>query len=220
MAVSFFIHREAGRFPAVMEQHRTAQDRVRRHRLQGVEGVLPDIITVVPVPLVEAHHRQQFRPEHADHIHILPQNLRRPYAAQQLEELHLNPLSGDVPQEFPVVVDARPCGRVNGKAQYRCEPQSPQNAQGILLKAAVRVTHAAQDAPLQVLPSAEGVPQLSPEVQRHGVDREVPPRQVLLQRAGEGDVLRPPVVVVFAVHPVGGDLHRLVLHADRHRTVL
>ena len=119
-----------------------------------------------------------------------------------------------------MTVNAHPRGRIDGKAQHRREPQSPQNAQGILLKAAVWVSHAAQDAPLQVLPSAEGVPQLSPEVQRHGVDREVPPRQVLLQRAGEGDVLRPPVVVVFAVHPVGGDLHRLVLHADRHRTVL
>ena len=214
------VHGKNRGFPYVVEQGGAPQFRLRRDSLQGVEAVLPHVVAVVVISLVKAHHGQHLRPEHTDDLRELPQYLRRALPAQQFQQLRLNALGGDVPQQFPVPADGCRRFRFDGKAQHRREPQSPQDTQGILVKSLSRLPYAAQDTLPQVLPASEGVPDGAISAHGHGVDGEVPPPQVLLQGAGEGDRIRPPVVPVSAVHPVGGHLHAPVVCPDGDGAVL
>ena len=214
------VHGEAGGFPHVVEQHRTAQHRLPRRRVQGVESVLPDVVAVVPVPLVEAHHGQQLRPEDAEDVRERPQDRRRPGARQQLEKLRPDPLRGDVLQKLPLLVDGLRRRGLDLQLQRRREAEPPEDAQGVLPEAPARLPHAAEPPPLQVRPAPEGVPELSPEVHGHGVDGEVPAGQVLLQGAGEGHRVRTAVVAVLPVDAVGRHLHRAARRPDRERAVL
>ena len=65
----------------------------------------------------------------------------------------------------------------------------------------------------------EGVPQLSPEGEGHGVDGKVPPGQVLRQGVREGDALRVAVVGVVPVPAEGGDLRAAARAPDGNRPV-
>ena len=207
MALALLICRKAVWLSDIMEQQGQPQFRLRPHRRQGVEGVLPHVIAVVAIPLVKSHHRQDLRPEDADDVGIRPQDLRRLIPRRQLFQLRPDALRGDVPQQLPVPVDGVRRGRMDSKAQLGGKPRSPENPQGVLVEPAVRVPHAPEDARRQVLPPPQGVLELPRRIQRQGVDGEVPPPQVLLQGVGEGHGLRPPVVPVGPVPPEGGDLH-------------
>ena len=186
----------------------------RRTRSSGVKGVLPHVVAVVAVPLVKPHHGEELRPKHAEDLRIAPQNLRRAFPRQELEKLRLNPFRRDIRQPFPVPADGRRRPGLDFQAQRRRKAKAPENPQGVLLKPPVRVPHAAEASPAEVLPAPEGVPELSPEVPGHGVGSEVPPGQVLVQGTGKGDGLRAAVVPVGPVDPVGRDLHRALRRFD------
>ena len=207
MALALLICRKAVWLSDIMEQQGQPQFRLRPHRRQGVEGVLPHVIAVVAIPLVKSHHRQDLRPEDADDVGIRPQDLRRPVSRHQLFQLRPDALRGDVPQQRPVPVNGRRRIRVNGKPKLGGEPEAPEDPQGVLVEPAVRVPHAPEDARRKVRPASQGVVQIPRQIHCHGVDGEVPAPQILLQGVGEFHGLRPPVVPVGPVPPEGGDLH-------------
>ena len=92
------------------------------------------------------------------------------------------------------------------KAVHSSEAKRPQNAQGILRKALLRVSHRPQNARLQVGLPAERVRQPQCGMAGHGVHRKIPPGQVLRQAGGKGHRIRVAAVAVPKLHPVGGDL--------------
>ena len=97
--------------------------------------------------------------------------------------------------------------RLHGEPQHRGEPQRPHDAQGVLVKALVRVAYAAQDAPAQVVPAAVQVGDIPPHIHGHGVHRQIAARQILRQRVGKVHGVGTAVVGVGAVGAEGGDLH-------------
>ena len=169
---------------------------------------VPNGVAVVNISLVKAHHRQNLRPEDADDPGMPVQRLPGALSAQELCHLRLNPLRSDVSQQLPVPLHGGARFILSLQPQHGGEAHPPHNPQCILLKPPVRVPHTPQNSVLQIPPPAQGVPQFPPKAQRHGVDSEIPPRQILLQRAGKGHLLRMPTVPVLPVQAVGRHLHR------------
>ena len=102
--------------------------------------------------------------------------------------------------------------RLRLKAQPNRKPHPAQDAQGVLPQAALRVAHAPDDASRQVVQPAEQVeyaemPCRVP-LRRHGVDREVPPRQVVLNAVGKRHAVRVPPVGIACFGAAGGAFHR------------
>ena len=89
------------RLPHVVEERRKAQTLLPRHGVQGVEGVLPEVIAVVEVPLVVAQHRQKLRPEDPEDLREFPQHRRGPLRRQQLPDLGEDPLRCDGTEVLP-----------------------------------------------------------------------------------------------------------------------
>ena len=75
--------------------------------------------------------------------------------------------------------------------------------------------YAAEDPLLQI--GSAGIQILEPFVRMigHGVDGEIPAAKILRQAVGKTDLVRMAVVGIAAVHPEGGDLHRLGLGQHR-----
>ena len=214
------VYGEAGGFAYVVEQGGAAEEIVlRRDRRQGVEAVLPHIVAVVAVPLVQAHHVQQFRPEDPCRLRKGPQGFCRKGALEQFAELRPDPFHGDFPQKTPLPAEGCRRVRMDGKAQFRQEPQAPEDPQGILLEPLIRIPYAPEEPRLQIRPAAQRIPQFPGQIHRHGVDGKVPPAEILLQGAGEGHGVRPAVVAVCPVHPKGGGLNRAALRPDGDRAV-
>ena len=187
------------------------------HRM---ESMLPDIIAVVVISLVKPHHGKDLRPEDANDFRICPQDLHCMSTAEELKELCLDPFRGNASEQLPVLADTSPRFFLNGKAQDRGKPQSPQNTQRVFLKTAVRIPHCPQDLIVQVCLSMKGIPKFSPQVHCHGIDCEIPAAQILLQRLGKGNTIRPAVVMVISVQAVSGDLYTGPIYFYRNCSVL
>ena len=207
MAHALPVHGEAGGLAHVVEQHGPAQRRLRRNGGHGAGRVFPHVVEVVAVPLVEAHTGQHLRQEHAQHIRVRQQYRQHMGAAQQAVHLRQQALRGDVPQQRGAAVQRGGGAGLHGEAQHRREPQRPHDAQGVLVKAPVRVAHTAQDAPAQVVLSAVQVDEGAPDIHGHGVHRQVAAAQILRQRVGEIHGVGAAVVGIGAVGTEGGDLH-------------
>ena len=220
MSDALRVQGEALRLTHIVKQHRPAEHRVRRRGVQSMKRVLPYVITVVRIPLVKSHHRQNFRQHRADHVRVPPQDGRCPRAAEQLRQFLVNTLRGHLPQQVPTGHQCLAGFRFDGKAQHRRKPQAAQDPQGVLRKLPLRIAHAAQNSLLQVRLSAEGVIHRPSKVCCHGVDGKIPAGQIFCQIRGKRDLFRVAVVGVNAVPAEGGGLHFALLTADGHRTVL
>ena len=185
-----------------------------------MKRMLPDIIAVMMISLVKPHHRNDLRPEDTNDFRIRPQDLHSVSTAQKLEKLCLDPLCGNALKQHPVFADTSPCFFFDGKTQNGGKPQSPQDAQRIFMKPAIRVPYRPQDLIFQVCLSMKGVPKLSPQIHSHSIDGKIPAAQVLLQRLGEGNPIRSAVVVVISVQTVSGDLYTGPIYLYRNGTML
>ena len=169
---------------------------------------------MVAVPLVEAHAGRDLRETHPQHVRVVQQHRQDKCAAQEPIQLRQDALRGDIRQQRRLSPQRGGGGRFDGEAQHGGKPQRPQNPQGVLLKAAFRVAHTAQDAVLQILPPAEQVGDMPPHVHRHGVHRQIPAAQVVLQCIGKSHRVRAAVIGVRAVGAEGGDLKGHSLRPD------
>ena len=201
-----FVQGEAVGLSHIVEQGRKAQALLRRDGVQGVEGMLPEVIAVVGIPLAKTHHGGKLRPEDPEDLRKRPQHRRRPGPEQQLSNLCQDPFRRDDGEIPPRRREGGGGLRLDGEIQHRREAKPPEDAQGVLPKAPRRLSHAADTPLFQILPPAEGVPQLPPQGEGHGVNGEIPPGQILLQGSRKGDALRAAVVGVVPVPAERGDL--------------
>ena len=111
-------------------------------------------------------------------------------------------------------------GGVQRKAELRREPQRPQDAQRILGKAVRGRADAPHDTRGQIAAPAVQVDDSLAGGVGHGVDREIPPRQVGGQVVHKLYVIGVAVVAVAAVQTVGRHLIRLSVQNNGHRAVL
>ena len=189
-----------------MEQRGPAQVRLPGRMGQGVEGVLPHIVTMERGFLGTALHRRQLRQDGEHHFGILPQDCFRIFPAEELCQLFPDTLLGQGQQQPSPFPQSSGRGRLYGKSQLGGKPQAPEDAQGVLGKAADRFPHTAEDALLQVFPALEQIHQPPPGVVRHGINGEIPACQVIFQAAGKGNGIGVAGIAVGAIGPVGGDL--------------
>ena len=211
---------EAGGLSHVVQQHRPAQHRLRRDGRRRVRAVPPHVVDMVAVALVEAHAGRDLRQEHRQHVRIVQQHRQDMPAAQRPVHLRQDALRGDICQQRRRLMEGGGGARFDGKAQHGGKPQRPQDAQGVLPEAALRVAHAPQNARFQILPPAEQVGDLPPPVHGHGVHRQVAAAEIVLQPPGERHRVRAAVVGVRPVGAEGGHLDAHALRPDSHRPVL
>ena len=77
----------AGRFSAVVQQHRPPQTGIRRNLPDRANGMPPDVVTVMRIILCAAEHRHELRQRRADDVVVFQQRALRPTAAQQPRQL-------------------------------------------------------------------------------------------------------------------------------------
>ena len=207
---------EARGLSDIVQEHRPAQHRLRRHRRRAAHQMLPDGMAVVWIVLFKAHGGENFRQKHADHLRIRQQHRSGPVPAEELRHLLAQPLRRDPPQPRRAAPQAPRRLLPDGKAKTRGKAQRPHHAQRIFAEAAVRLAHAADHPARQILPPAEHVHECSAPVERHGVDGEIPPCEVILDPGRECHAARVPPVVIWPVGAEGRHLDRLVIlpHGD------
>jgi hypothetical protein len=82
--------------------------------------------------------------------------------------------------------DRRPGGRLDGEAEAAGEPDGAERAQAILAQARRRIAHRPHDAPGQISEAVERIVEhASRGAEGDGVDGEVAPREVVVQRRAE-----------------------------------
>ena len=170
--------------------------------------------------LLKAKHGGKFGDRYSQHIAILQQNGFGILSAQQAGELCLNPFRRDSGQQAPVPMDGLGCVRLQTEAKNSGKAQGAEDAQSVLLKAEVGLSHAADDSGGDVGYAAAAVHQSGGGAPGQRVHGEVPADQVLLQAGGELDPIRAAVVGVSPVHPKGRDLQGQALQQDGDGAVL
>ena len=200
----------------VVQQRRPAQHRIGRGGGHGGDGVRPQVAVVVRVALIQAEQRAQLRNGHGQHVGKRCQNRPGSRAAEQARQLGLHALGGDGLQQRSAAVHGGGGLLLHLHGEDGGKTQRPENAQCILVKAAVRLPHAADKAAGQIRLPAVEIHQTCLRAVSQGVHGKVPPGQVLLQRTGELHRVRMPVVAVCAVQAKGGDLQRRLVnhHGD------
>ena len=171
---TLFVGGLAGGLADVVEQHGQPQGHIGGGRLHSVNGVLPAAPAVPGVVLLQRRQRFQFRPEPAEHVRVLPQNVPGVRPHQQLAQLHIDPLRRHPIQHGPVLVDGPGGALLNSIAECGPEPQGPHHPQAVLLEALIRLTHTADQPAFDVLRTAEGIAQVPVQVHSDGVHGEVP----------------------------------------------
>ena len=137
--------------------------------------------------------------------------------AEQLGQLAADPFRGHHRQPGGHRGHRRPHVGFHGKAELRGEPRRAEHPQRVVVEGVFRPSRRAQHLGPQVTHAAEGVDKLQRrQPRRDGVDREVAPGQVRLQRPA---VVHPGLarVRLVLIAAVGGDLADDVApaHADR-----
>ena len=136
---------EGMRLAAVMEQRRPAQYRLRRTGRNGFQRVDVDIVIMVRVALIEAVHRFKLRQNREEDIRKIRQDALCPDAAEQLCQLGVDALRGDVMQKRFLRMYGI-CGvRFDRKIQHRRKPHCTENAQAVFIKAILRAADTADD---------------------------------------------------------------------------
>ena len=212
--------RKARRLADIVQQRSPAQHRLRRDVLHDCDRVKPDVQVVVRVVLLKAEHRLELRDQNGQHISKFPQHRAHVLPAEQFREFALHALGRKILQQRAAAVDGCRRLRRDLKTEHGRKAQRAQDAKPVLLKAAVRLAHAAHDAARDVLRPAANVHQPRLRVVSQRVHREIAAQQVLAQAARKAHGVRPPVVGIVPVDAVGRDLERQTVEQDGHGTVL
>ena len=211
---------EARRLADIVQQRRPAQHRLRRDVRHDCGRVLPDVPVVVRVVLLEAEHRPQLRDGDGRHIGKFPQHRAHVLPAEQLRQLAAHALRREILQQRSIAVDGRRRLRRDLKAEHGRKAQRAQNAQSVLLKAAVRLAHAAHDTARNVLRPAADVHKSGARVVGQRVHRKIAAQQILAQAARKAHGVRAPVVGIVPVDAVGRDFERQAAEQNGHGAVL
>ena len=162
--------------------------------------------------------RGQLRQHHSQYggFQIRP----RLRGSQQLCQFLLNALGRDAVQ-VRCQLPRRPGG---GCVQCKAEPcgkaVQPQNAQRILSKPLLRLTHCPQQTVLQVFLPAKWVYQTLGLIIRHGVDGKIPPGKILPHVRYELHCVRVTAIGIAALGAEGGSFVQLPAVFDGDRAVL
>jgi hypothetical protein len=177
------------------------------------QGVLEDVLVVELGLLLDVHRLHELRHDvsHETQAHEGSQTQRDVLRGKDLLELVPDALGGDALEPVGVLPDGALEVRRQSKgplrlAQGRLEANRPQHPQGIVAHPVQRVADGAYHAGFEILAPLEGIQDLTRDrVRRNSVDREVPPRKVLLQALAEAD-LRVPAPLRIQVAPVRRDI--------------
>ena len=169
--------------------------------------------------LVKAHGGFQLRNDLGDDGGVFHQLLPGDLG-QEAAKLPIDPFPGQMVQKL------RQCQHgpfrlwLRGEIIGHGEPHPPQNPQGVLPEAGLRVSHAAKDPLLQVLFSAKRV--LKPPLggPGHGVHRKIPAGQILADVRYKFHPVRVPVVGIGPFLSEGGALHYPFLRHHSYGAVL
>ena len=131
----------------------------------------------------------------------------------------MDPLHSDPPEKMGAPAHGSIRLFLDHKSQPGRKTQSPHDAQGVLLKSVLRISHSPQNAGRQIRLSTEGIHQRSVQPQSHGIDSEITASQILHQRACELHMLRVTAVQIFSIPSVSRDLNSTAA-SDSDSTVL
>ena len=198
----------AGRFSAVVQQHRPPQTGIRRNLPDRANGMPPDVVTVMRIILCAAEHRHELRQRRADDVVVFQQRALRPTAAQQPRQLLAHALCCNAGKADELPPHRRSGVLLDRKAQLGRKAHAAQNAQRILSKARIRIADRTQNAVFQVVLTAERVKNPAFRMPRHRADREIAPREVLTDAAHKAHAVRVTAVRIAAVRAVGRDFER------------
>ena len=201
------IHKKGGGLAHIVKERRQPQGGLWRHLFHRFYQMGVHIPGVVGIFLVKSHRGGQLGHNFTHGLWKVQQDPASTRTAEQTEKLPADALPGHHGQPRRLSPDGLGGVRMDGKVQLSGQPKSPEDAQSVLLKAALRLSHAADEPGLQVGPAAETVcqPVLVPG---HGVDGKVPPGQVLRQAGGEGHLVGVAAIGVGALPAEGGHLYR------------
>ena len=127
------------------------------------------------------------------------QSLPRAGGQQQAVQFGIQPLGADGVQCLPGGESSFGGGGIQRKAQLGGKPQRPQNAQRVLGKAVGRCADAPHDACRQIAATAVQINDALAGGVGHGVDGEIPPRQILGQIVHKLHAVGVAVVAVASV---------------------
>jgi len=170
-----------------------------------------------------AHQGEELGQDHGQHPRLeqQAQPARRTRGEEQLEQLVAHPLGRHGGQAACGLAGRVPGRRIELEVEHGSEAHGAQHPQVILGEAPARLTDGPDQPRRQVRPAAEGVAERARDrVEGQGVDREVPPGQILFQAADEGHSIGVTPVGARTIDAVGGHLHRLAVDQDRHGPVL
>ena len=153
----------------------------------------------------------------------------RAWRAKKLLELGGDAFPRKMRGQVGPLPDRRQGGRLDREVQHGGEPDRSNHSECVLVESGRRITDGPKDSRPDIRTPTEGIDQLefgwrspAPSAPGHGIDGEIPPREVGLERIAELDPMRPPVVRVVVVAPVGRD--RVILavapNEDRPESVL
>ena len=210
----------AGWLPQIVHKHCIAQDTVRTGISDRNDRVLSHTVLVVRVVLCSLHTPVKFREDDCSDAALIGHfeffGVRRD---QELLQLRGNSLGTDLREGGRQLLHGLYGIRFDLIAQLGGEADGPHDPQRILSEALCGVSHCADQALFQVRKPSEQVLQALFFAVGHGIDREIPALQVLLQAGRKSDFRWMPPVQIFSVHPVGGDFEGLSVHEDGHSPV-
>ena len=183
-------------------------------------GVLPHIIAVPAPRLGAADAWLNLRHRPGKNPAIAAQHFARSGGGQQLIQLGINALGGNILDALPHVQRGALGGFLQSKIQLGGQPHRAQDAQGVLGKTFFRVAHAAHQAGVQVTAAAVQVDQSLAGGISHGVDGKIPPGKIRLHLRHKLHGIRVAAVMVLAIHTVGGDFVGGAAHDDGNGAVL
>ena len=221
MIDSRLICSQTQRLRHIMKQHGKTQAFIRPDSPHGMKGVLSHAEAVVGIVLRLLHQAVKFRKHHRRDPRF-PSDAQeiRIGACHKLCQLHLNALRAHLPEPVRMTADGFLRPLLNGKTKLGRKPHRAHDAQSVFLKPLVGLSHAADDLPFQILPASEQIHQSVFLIICHGVHREIPPLQILLQTGGKCHFLRMSAVLIFPVHPVGRHFIAPSVAHNRNRAVL
>ena len=203
-----------------MKQHGQPQQRFRPNALHGANRMLPHIIFMMRVTLLKPHHRRNFRQNFRKNLRKLHADRTGIRAADDLQQLRRDSFRRDMCQAVSVVAQSLRRLRLYLISSGRCKSKCTQNAQRILLKPRLCVSDTAYAFVFQILFSAKRVAQSAPRTPRHGIDRKIPPREVLHNIRYKRHGIRSAPVRIRAFRAECCDFYRFSVHDNGYRSML
>ena len=156
MPFTLFICGTGGRLAGIMQEHGETQDRFGRNPFDAADSVLPKIVAVMVVFLVIADHGPDFRNDLRQHFRVFPEDSSGGLAAEKLQQLFPDPLSGNAGKIRCHLPQGSGSGGFDRKIIDGSKAQGTENTQGILVETLFRLTDAADQVVREILLSVEG----------------------------------------------------------------